>query len=85
MKRHFLRRLATLKEIPCSERNKFTSRMSRIGFVIALCLTEPILSAAQNSPGAPAGPGRVYPRCGPAPSRRTRVARQPPRIGRNRQ
>jgi Tannase and feruloyl esterase len=55
MKRHFLERLAPLKEILRPEQNKFTSRMSRIGFVIALCLTESALAAAQNAPSAPLG------------------------------
>jgi hypothetical protein len=46
MKRRFLERFAPLKEIPRPEQNKFTSRMSQIGFVIVLCLTESALVAA---------------------------------------
>lgn len=40
MKRHSLQWLTLLKGIPRQEENKFTSRMSRIGFVLALCLAQ---------------------------------------------
>ena len=56
MKHHVLERFAPLKEIPRPEQNKFTSPMRRIGFVIALCLTESALAAAQNPPGVPPRP-----------------------------
>jgi tannase/feruloyl esterase len=45
-----------LREIPRQEQNKFARRISRIGFVITLCLTESALAAAQNPPGAPPSP-----------------------------
>lgn len=49
MKCHILEQLAPLKEILRPQQNKFTSRMSRIGFVIAFCLIEPGLAAAQST------------------------------------
>jgi hypothetical protein len=52
MKDQFLERFAPLREIPRQEQNKFARRISRIGFVITLCLTESVLAAAQNPPGA---------------------------------
>jgi len=52
----FLERFAPLREIPRQEQNKFARRISRIGFVITLCLTESALAAAQNPPGAPLSP-----------------------------
>jgi hypothetical protein len=56
MKDQFLERFAQLREIPRQEQNKFARRISRIGFVITLCLTESALAAAQGSPGAPPSP-----------------------------
>lgn len=56
MKCQFLERLAPLKEIPRRKENKFTSRMSQIGFFMALCLAQSALAAAQNPPGAAPGP-----------------------------
>jgi len=53
MKGHILEQLAPLKEVLRPQQNKFTSRMSRIGFVIAFCLTESALAAAQNPPSGP--------------------------------
>ena len=56
MKCHILERLAPLNEISRPQQSKFTSRMRRIGFVTALCLTESALAAAQNPPSAPPSP-----------------------------
>ena len=56
MKDQFLERFAPLREIPRQEQNKFARRISRIGFVITLCLIESALAAAQNPPGAPPSP-----------------------------
>jgi hypothetical protein len=56
MKGQFLERFAPLREIPRQEQNKFARRISRIGFIITLCLTESALAAAQNPPGAPPSP-----------------------------
>jgi Tannase and feruloyl esterase len=56
MKGQFLERFAPLREILGQEQNKFARRISRIGFVITLCLTESALAAAQNPPGAPPSP-----------------------------
>jgi hypothetical protein len=52
MMRYLLERLAPSKEIPRRKQNECTSRMSRIGLVIALCLTQSALAAPQNVPGA---------------------------------
>jgi hypothetical protein len=56
MKRHFLERLAPLKEIAHPEQNKFPSGMSRIGFILALCLSLPRIVAAQTAPSVSPGP-----------------------------
>jgi hypothetical protein len=56
MKRHFLDLLARLRESPRPEENKLTSRMCAIGFVLALCMTESALAAAQNPASAPPSP-----------------------------
>jgi hypothetical protein len=56
MKTYFLGRFAPLREIPSQEQNKFSWRMSRIGFVMALCLTQSALAAPQNPPPAPPDP-----------------------------
>ncbi len=56
MKTYFLERFVPLREIPCQEQNKFSWRMSRIGFVMALCLTQSALAEAQNPPPAPPDP-----------------------------
>ncbi len=55
MKRHILERLAPSKEIPRSEQDNFTSRMDRIGFVLALCLIASTSASAQNAPTASVG------------------------------
>jgi hypothetical protein len=52
MKCQFPEHVIPLKEIPRRKENKFTSRMSQIGFVVALCLTRSALAASQNPPGA---------------------------------
>ena len=52
MKRQFLEWLTRLNAIPRQEENKFSSRMIRIGFVVALCLAQSALAAPQNVPGA---------------------------------
>jgi feruloyl esterase len=56
MKHHFLQRLEPLKKIPGAVQIKLTSRMSRVGFVIALCLIEPVFAAAHNVPNSPNRP-----------------------------
>jgi len=56
MKRHFLERFVPLREILRPEQNKFASRISRIGFLIALCLTHSALAAPQKLPAAPPDP-----------------------------
>jgi hypothetical protein len=87
MMRYLLERLAPSKEIPRRKQNECTSRMSRIGLVIALCLTQSALAAPQNVPGAaPLGVdaqkcaalihGR--PRPGEFVSRARRIHRGPP-------
>jgi hypothetical protein len=62
MKHHFLERLALLKETPPPGQNNSTSRITRIGFVMALCLTQLALAAPQNVPGAPP-PGAEAQKC----------------------
>src|SRR5580704_18900178 len=56
MKCQFPERVTPLKKIPQRKENEFTSRMSQIGFVVALCLTQSALAAAQNPFGAPPSP-----------------------------
>ena len=43
---------AVRKRSRARKQNECTSRMSRIGLVIALCLTQSALAAPQNVPGA---------------------------------
>jgi feruloyl esterase len=51
IKRHFLERFVPLSPRP--GQRKFALQMSRISFVIVLCLGESVLAAAQNPPSAP--------------------------------
>jgi feruloyl esterase len=52
MKRHFLERFVPLREILRPEQSKFALRTGRIGFLVALCLTQSALAAPQNPPAA---------------------------------
>jgi hypothetical protein len=56
MKRHFLEQFVPLRASPRPGQSRFASQMSRISFVIVLCLGESVLAAAQSPPSAPPSP-----------------------------